>query len=345
MFMDVILINKMSNKKTIFALALFLVLLIPMASAINELPMSAVAVEAPQAVSAGQTVTQRFCFDNEEYSYVSTAFRITRIIDSNEQYISSNPAGTLKYIDTQNNIGAYLEWEQTLRVGEESCIEITVKYGGLVERQELPQVTVINERTGEVVSMSELAVIEMRCKQDSICDTKVGENFRTCFADCPSGGADGLCDGKYDGTCDPDCLTELDWDCKLNGGGKKMPVAPAGTLAAPAQPTKEEAAKAVTYDWAQINKQAEQVMQENMQKIAKEATKGDPRFKQTESLAKILGIKYEPVSKPISQPLSQPITLPTQQTVQTPAIKPPFLAKVIEAFKVTGQAIASFFNK
>ncbi len=41
----------------------------------------------------------------------------------------------------------------------------------------------------------------------------LGESYRNCPQDCPSGSSDYYCDGLKDGICDPDCQTEEDWDC------------------------------------------------------------------------------------------------------------------------------------
>jgi len=40
----------------------------------------------------------------------------------------------------------------------------------------------------------------------------LGESYLTCSADCPSGGADGVCDRIADAACDPDCSSG-DLDC------------------------------------------------------------------------------------------------------------------------------------
>ena len=54
------------------------------------------------------------------------------------------------------------------------------------------------------------------CNEDTICDPS--ENFFSCEVDCPSGSADGVCDGKlYDGICDHDCDPKSDWkDCNIS---------------------------------------------------------------------------------------------------------------------------------
>jgi len=51
----------------------------------------------------------------------------------------------------------------------------------------------------------------------------LGEYYKTCPQDCPSGSFDRYCDGLSDGVCDPDCLPSMDPDCKkrLNCGNLK----------------------------------------------------------------------------------------------------------------------------
>lgn len=57
------------------------------------------------------------------------------------------------------------------------------------------------------------------------CEVGLGENFKSCSKDCPSGSKDGYCDEIREGKCDPDCieqgLAEKDNDCKIK---KKIPL-------------------------------------------------------------------------------------------------------------------------
>jgi len=51
----------------------------------------------------------------------------------------------------------------------------------------------------------------------------LGENYKNCPTDCPSGSSDNYCDKVKDGICDPDCLPSEDSDCKkiiICGNGK-----------------------------------------------------------------------------------------------------------------------------
>ncbi|MDI6825845.1 MAG: DUF333 domain-containing protein [Candidatus Aenigmarchaeota archaeon] len=52
------------------------------------------------------------------------------------------------------------------------------------------------------------------CNKNNECEPRLGENYRTCPQDCPSGSEDGYCDGVSDGICDPDCTEKEDPDCK-----------------------------------------------------------------------------------------------------------------------------------
>jgi putative hemolysin len=66
----------------------------------------------------------------------------------------------------------------------------------------------------EVTKLMGLSFEEGRCG-DGRCT--VGENYKICPQDCPSGGEDGYCDGITDNICDPDCkalvVEEKDSDC------------------------------------------------------------------------------------------------------------------------------------
>jgi len=46
----------------------------------------------------------------------------------------------------------------------------------------------------------------------------LGENYKTCSQDCPSGSSDFYCDGVLDGRCDPDCEPDDDLDCRCGDG-------------------------------------------------------------------------------------------------------------------------------
>jgi putative hemolysin len=66
----------------------------------------------------------------------------------------------------------------------------------------------------EVTKLLGLSFLESTCG-DGTCG--MPETYRTCPVDCPSGGADNICDGVKDGRCDPDCqiqnITSQDKDC------------------------------------------------------------------------------------------------------------------------------------
>ncbi len=66
---------------------------------------------------------------------------------------------------------------------------------------------------GEEVEVTELMELNFK---GSVCgDGKcaLGENYKTCSEDCPSGFFDMYCDGVSDDLCDPDCTSETDSDC------------------------------------------------------------------------------------------------------------------------------------
>jgi putative hemolysin len=62
----------------------------------------------------------------------------------------------------------------------------------------------------EVTRLMNLSFNEATCN-DGRCGFP--EDYRSCPADCPTGGLDGACDGMRDGKCDPDCQGAADPDC------------------------------------------------------------------------------------------------------------------------------------
>jgi len=62
----------------------------------------------------------------------------------------------------------------------------------------------------EVTRLMNLSFNEAVCN-DGRCGFP--EDYRSCPADCPTGGLDGACDGMRDGKCDPDCQGAADPDC------------------------------------------------------------------------------------------------------------------------------------
>ena len=52
------------------------------------------------------------------------------------------------------------------------------------------------------------------CNKNKKCEPSLGENYKTCPQDCPSGSKDNYCDKVSDGICDPDCTENEDSDCK-----------------------------------------------------------------------------------------------------------------------------------
>lgn len=62
----------------------------------------------------------------------------------------------------------------------------------------------------EVTDLMGLSFEEGNCG-DGRC--ALGEGYKNCPQDCPSGANDGYCDKEKDGICDPDCKEEEDIDC------------------------------------------------------------------------------------------------------------------------------------
>ncbi len=62
----------------------------------------------------------------------------------------------------------------------------------------------------EVTQLMNLSFSSSYCG-DNMCN--LGEDYKTCPQDCPSGSFDGYCDMVNDGICDPDCTPDADPDC------------------------------------------------------------------------------------------------------------------------------------
>lgn len=76
----------------------------------------------------------------------------------------------------------------------------------------------------EVTRLMNLSLNEASCN-DGRCGFP--EDYRSCPADCPTGGLDGACDGMRDGRCDPDCEGAMDPDCpEMEGSGLDSAIAP-----------------------------------------------------------------------------------------------------------------------
>lgn len=72
----------------------------------------------------------------------------------------------------------------------------------------------------EVTKAMDLKVTTESCS-DGFCN--IGETYKTCKTDCPSGSEDGYCDMVNDGICDNDCIVQQipasDIDCPYCGDG------------------------------------------------------------------------------------------------------------------------------
>jgi hypothetical protein len=74
-------------------------------------------------------------------------------------------------------------------------------------------------KVGELIVYSNDAYVtyyiesDYPCNFNDVCEPQLRENYQTCYEDCPSGSADGFCDGKHDRLCDQDCDAAGDKDC------------------------------------------------------------------------------------------------------------------------------------
>lgn len=80
----------------------------------------------------------------------------------------------------------------------------------------------------EIKHLNEIALIGYLskyagCNMNDLCEPNKNESFKTCSEDCPTGSADGYCDGTSDNKCDPDCIMVDDIDCKQSLGQTTEP--------------------------------------------------------------------------------------------------------------------------
>jgi hypothetical protein len=154
--------------------------------------------------------------------------RVTREIPS-EEILVDYPEGTLKERQLEHITIPYLEYDISLTDDESKTIEVKSIYSIVPPAGsfDLPIIDIIDIDTGnKVTSSRSYEKIVIGCKIDDVCDTSIRENNLNCPLDCPSGKEDDLCDMKEDDKCDPDCLTDLDSDCKEGGGITKIPSVP-----------------------------------------------------------------------------------------------------------------------
>jgi hypothetical protein len=121
----------------------------------------------------------------------------------------------LEYLDT-NELGyhiyeglkiPYYTWKISLDPGSTKTLTYRVipKDVGLIT---FPSAIVIDEFGNQVESNTTDLMIT--CKPNGSCN--LGENTIFCPQDCPSGSADGFCDGIQDKRIDPDCQSGFDPD-------------------------------------------------------------------------------------------------------------------------------------
>ncbi len=104
----------------------------------------------------------------------------------------------------------YYGWQLSLEPGEETEVEyhITPQTTGMI----LFPPAIVSDQYGNNFE-SAPTTLEITCLPDGKCNP--GENYIFCPEDCPTGSADGICDGVEDGVCDPDCEKGADPDCEL----------------------------------------------------------------------------------------------------------------------------------
>lgn len=167
-----------------------------------------------------------FIVYNNEYS--SKNIKIIREISSGENLIS-HEGGVIKYMVMEHLSIPYIEYNIEINAKSSISFYVESKYALLPSAGKiaLPEITVIDKDTNEIISHSDpFDFIILKCKVDNFCDNNIRENSMNCPQDCETGREDGICDMKKDGRCDPNCLTELDSDCKVGEGITKIPSLP-----------------------------------------------------------------------------------------------------------------------
>ena len=112
-------------------------------------------------------------------------------------------------IDTTMGSMYFYEWEIYLPAGENTSVSYWIEPKSPGNYVISPSEAVVDGTRHYMKS----AAIAVSCLADGICGS--GENHLNCPEDCPSGGADGVCDGLDDGICDPDCAAGFDSDCAM----------------------------------------------------------------------------------------------------------------------------------
>lgn len=109
----------------------------------------------------------------------------------------------------------HLNWSISLDSGETKSVHYVIQ-PKTVGWYSLSRTKVI---AGNAAFFSNTSTIIITCNANLVCEPDFGENARNCAADCPSGGADNLCNRARDGYCDPDCEPGADLDCLVNNTG------------------------------------------------------------------------------------------------------------------------------
>lgn len=120
------------------------------------------------------------------------------VIEPSQFSIKRNDALEVRYYDWITTIAPQSIKTITYRIKPLSLGEYSIGSTKIIDNS--------NSRTYESNSIT----FKVNCNPDNICD--LNENSLTCSEDCPTGSADGICNYKSDGICDPDCEEEP--DCK-----------------------------------------------------------------------------------------------------------------------------------
>ncbi|MFH1597558.1 MAG: hypothetical protein ABIB97_00615 [Patescibacteria group bacterium] len=172
--------------------------------------------------TVGELLNTEFVVYNQSKQKMS--FKVIREVLPDEEITESRNA-ELKYFSMEHYQVPYLEYTVDLAGETATAMEVKSKYNSLPVNGKLtlPRIDIIDIDSGRVIANSSPTIIKINCLEDKTCNIKNGENFRNCPADCPSGSDDSYCDMEKDGKCDPNCLMELDKDCKKGEGITTIP--------------------------------------------------------------------------------------------------------------------------
>ena len=156
-------------------------------------------------VKIGETVEVTLKIENLGKEKVK--YFLTETLEPNLEY--PDPIEVRKWHFQALEVPYYLWEKEILPKGtQEIKYHIDPKNLGMV----LFSPAIVNDEFGNNFE-SAPTTLEIACNPNGKCDP--GENYIFCPEDCPTGSADGVCDGAEDGKCDPDCAEGVDPDCKI----------------------------------------------------------------------------------------------------------------------------------